>query len=75
VEHLAAALTLAHPSDVYGAAWLTAEFGEEMRPFAPDLVTEALERYASRPEVLANPKIRDRFTVLLLDSKSTIDRT
>jgi hypothetical protein len=75
VARLTDALALAHPSDVYGAAWLTAEFGEEMRPYAPDLVTEALNRYASRPEVLANPRIRDRFTVLLFDSKSTIDRT
>lgn len=75
VARLAEALALANPSDVYGAAWLTAEFGEEMRPHAPDLVTEALNRYASRPEVLANPRIRDRFTVLLFDSKSTIDRT
>jgi predicted ATPase/GGDEF domain-containing protein len=75
VARLTEALALAHPSDVYGAAWLTAEFGEEMRPYAPDLVTEALSRYASRPEVLANPRIRDRFTVLQLDSKSTIDRT
>ena len=75
VARLRDALALAHPSDVYGAAWLTAEFGDEMRVHAPDLVTEALTRYASRPEVLANPRIRDRFTVLLFDSKSTIDRT
>jgi len=75
VERLDRALALAAPSDVYGAASLTAELGEEMRRHAPDLVTDALRRYASRPEVLANPRIRDRFTVLLLDSKSTIDRT
>jgi len=75
VERLGRALSLAAMSDVYGAASLTAELGAEIRPYAPDLVTEALSRYASRPEVLANPVIRDRFTVLLLDSKSTIDRT
>jgi predicted ATPase/GGDEF domain-containing protein len=75
VARLAQALALAGPSDVYGAAWLTAEFGQEIGSLAPDLVTEALHRYASRPEVLANPRIRDRFTVLLLDSKPTIDRT
>jgi tetratricopeptide (TPR) repeat protein/GGDEF domain-containing protein len=75
VDRLTKALAMAHPSDVYGAAWLTAEFGEEIRPHAPVLVGEAVERYASRPEVLANPKIRDRFTVLLFDSKSTIDRS
>ena len=75
VERLDRALALAEPSDVFGAASLTAELGPEMRQYAPDLVTEALTRYASRPEVLANPVIRDRFTVLLVDSKSTIDRT
>lgn len=75
VERLTKALALAHPSDVYGAAWLTAEFGEEIRPHAPTLVSEAVHRYASRPEVLANPKIRERFTVLLIDSNSTIDRS
>jgi tetratricopeptide (TPR) repeat protein/GGDEF domain-containing protein len=75
VAMLTKALALAHPSDVYGAAWLTAEFGEEIRPYAPEMVRGALQRYASRPEVLANPKIRDRFTVLLIDSKSTIDRS
>jgi tetratricopeptide (TPR) repeat protein/GGDEF domain-containing protein len=73
-ERLGRALALAATSDVYGAASLTAELGAEMREYAPDLVTDALNRYASRPEVLANPVIRDRFTVLLLDSKSTIDR-
>ena len=75
VARLGRALALAAPSDVYGAASLTAELGEEMRAYAPELVSEALNRYASRPEVLANPRIRDRFTVLLFDSKSTIDRT
>lgn len=75
VERWSRALALAEPSDVYGAASLTADFGEEMRPYAPELVDSALQRYASRPEVLANPRIRDRFSVLLFDSKSTIDRT
>jgi hypothetical protein len=46
-----------------------------MRPHAPQLVGEALQRYANRPEVQANPKIKARFTVLLIDSKSTIDRS
>ena len=69
------ALALAHPTDIYGAAWLTAEFGDDLRPFAGDVVQAAIERYATRPEVLGNPKIRDRLTVLLIDSKSTIDRS
>jgi GGDEF domain-containing protein/tetratricopeptide (TPR) repeat protein len=67
-------LTLAHPTDIYAAAWLTAEFGAELRPFAGEMVQAAIERYATRPEVLGNPKIRDRLAVLLVDSKSTIDR-
>jgi len=75
VEAFTRALTLAHPTDIYGAAWLTAEFGDELRPFAGDIVQVAIERYATRPEVLGNPKIRDRLTVLLIDSKSTIDRS
>jgi GGDEF domain-containing protein/tetratricopeptide (TPR) repeat protein len=74
VEAFGRALTLAHPTDIYGAAWLTAEFGAELRPLAGELVQAAIERYATRPEVLGNPKIRDRLTVLLVDSKSSIDR-
>jgi predicted ATPase/GGDEF domain-containing protein len=74
-KRLARALTLADSSDIFGAAVLTAEFGEELRPYAPELVERAIERYANRPEVQANPKIRARFTVLLIDSKSTIDRS
>jgi GGDEF domain-containing protein/tetratricopeptide (TPR) repeat protein len=75
VDAFTRALALAHPTDIYGAAWLTAEFGDELRPFAGDMVQAAIERYATRPEVLGNPKIRDRLTVLLIDSKSTIDRS
>jgi hypothetical protein len=74
VDAFSRALTLAHPTDIYGAAWLTAEFGAELRPFAGEVVQAAIERYATRPEVLGNPKIKDRLTVLLVDSKSTIDR-
>ena len=74
VEKFRRALALAHPSDVYGAAWLTAEFGDDIRPLDPELVAEAVRRYASRPEVLGNPKIKERFTVLLLDTEATIDR-
>jgi tetratricopeptide (TPR) repeat protein len=75
VDRLTRALTLADPSDIYGAAWLTAEFGEEIRAYAPALVEDAVKRYGARPEVLGNPRIRDRFTVLLIDSKSPIDRS
>ncbi len=69
------ALDLADATDVYAAAWLTAEFWDDVHPVAPELMDRAVSRYGTRPEVLGNPKIRDRFAVLLLDSKSTIDRS
>ena len=69
------AITLADTTDVYAAAWLTAEFWDDIHPLAPELMESAARRYGTRPEVLGNPKIRDRFAVLLFDSKSTIDRS
>jgi hypothetical protein len=69
------ALNLADPTDVYAAAWLTAEFWDDIHPVAPELMERSVRRYGSRPEVQGNPKIRDRFAVLLFDSKSTIDRS
>jgi tetratricopeptide (TPR) repeat protein len=69
------ALELADATDVYAAAWLTAEFWDDVHPLAPELMQRAARRYGSRPEILGNPKIRDRFAVLLFDSKSTIDRS
>ena len=69
------ALELADPTDVYAAAWLTAEFWDDVHPIAPELMERSVRRYGTRPEVLGNPKIRERFAVLLFDSKSTIDRS
>ncbi|HEY2066029.1 MAG TPA: AAA family ATPase [Gemmatimonadaceae bacterium] len=69
------ALQMADPTDIYAAAWLTAECGRDLLPYAAEVVEDAAHRYGSRPEVLGNPKIRDRFTVLLFDGKSTIDRS
>ena len=69
------AIALADTTDVYAAAVLTAEFWDDIHPLAPDLMEGAARRYGTRPEVLGNPKIRDRFAVLLFDSKSTIDRS
>jgi tetratricopeptide (TPR) repeat protein/GGDEF domain-containing protein len=74
-DQLKRALELADETDVYAAAWLTAEFWGDIHPLAPELMERAVRRYGSRPEVLGNPKIRDRFAVLLFDSKSTIDRS
>lgn len=73
-ELFKAALALADTRDVYGAAWLIAEFGAELRERAPELIEEALGRYGSRPEVLDNPHIRERFGVLMLDSAKAVDR-
>ena len=63
-----AALALAESRDVYGATWLIAEFGVALREIAPALIDEAVRRYAGRPEVLDNPRIRQQFGVLILDS-------
>ena len=68
------ALELADTRNVYGAAWLTAEFGLALRERMPEVVAAALERYGNRPEVLDNPFIRERFGVLMLDSAKTVDR-
>lgn len=75
VQTLERALALADQTDVFAAAWLTAEFWQDVHPLAPEIMERAARRYGTRPEVLGNPKIRDRFAVLLFDSKSTIDRS
>lgn len=62
------AVTLADTRDVYGAALLTAEFGPLLRASAPDVVQDAVQRYAQRPEVVENPRIRHQFGVLILDT-------
>ena len=67
-------LAMAGRTDVYGAAWLTAEFGERLRVHFPEAIEVAVRRYAALPEVLDNPRIRDRFAVLKIDSNVTIDR-
>jgi predicted ATPase/GGDEF domain-containing protein len=62
------ALAMSGGSDDYGAAWLTAEFGSVLRLYIPDVIAEAVRQYASIPEVLGNPYIRERFAVLKIDS-------
>jgi tetratricopeptide (TPR) repeat protein len=68
------AVELADTRDVYGGVWLTAEFGPLLRQGAPEAVETAVRRYATRPEVIGNPRVRDRFDVLMLDSAKTVDR-
>ncbi len=74
-ELFRSALMAASPTDVYGAAWLTAEFGAELRSRLPAGVEAAVLEYASRPEVLGNPRMRERLAVLKVDSNSAIDRS
>jgi tetratricopeptide (TPR) repeat protein/GGDEF domain-containing protein len=68
VELFERSVILAAPSDAYGAAWLTAEFGSLLRLFDARVVNEAVERYGSHPEVLGNPRIVERIAVLKVDS-------
>jgi tetratricopeptide (TPR) repeat protein len=68
------AISLADTRDVYGGVWLTAEFGAALRVRAPESVNDAVQRYATRPEVIGNPRVSGQFTVLMLDSTKTVDR-
>jgi predicted ATPase/GGDEF domain-containing protein len=67
------AVELADTKDVYGAILLTAELGEALREVAPDAVEEALARYGARANVIGNPRLRDQFGVLMLDSRKAVD--
>jgi tetratricopeptide (TPR) repeat protein len=70
----ARAVNLADTRDVYGAIWLTAEFGDVFRETAPDVVSAAVGRYRTRAEVIENPRMREQFGVLMLDSRNAVDR-
>jgi predicted ATPase len=59
------AVRLADTRDAYGAVLLTAEFGEVLREAASEVVRYAVERYTSHPVVAENPRVRDRFGVLM----------
>ncbi len=72
-ELFSRALTAAGPSDVYGAAWLTAEFGAAFRSELPGEIEAAVQEYARRPEVLGNSRMRERLDVLKVDSWGAID--
>jgi tetratricopeptide (TPR) repeat protein len=68
------ALTLAEARDAYGAIWLIAEFSALLHADAPDEIERAILRSASRPEVIGNTLLRERFGVLNLDSENMVDR-
>jgi tetratricopeptide (TPR) repeat protein len=61
----------AHTRDPYAGALLTAEFGAVLRDGAADAVDEMIRLYAGRPEVVENPRLRQQFGVLMLDSASS----
>jgi predicted ATPase len=69
------ALALAEASDAYGAIWLIAEFCSLLAADAPEEIEQAIARSASRPEVIENPFLRERFGVLNLDTGKTVDRS
>jgi tetratricopeptide (TPR) repeat protein len=71
IRMLADAACRADTQDPYAAAVLTAEFGAPLRESDPDAVDELVRRYGSRPEVSENPRLRQQFGVLLLDSASS----
>ncbi|MES2176255.1 MAG: AAA family ATPase [Gemmatimonadota bacterium] len=67
-ESFCLALAAAGPSDAYGAAWLTAEVGEVFGDDLPRETRRAMLEYSRHPEVLGNPVMRERLSVLKLDS-------
>ena len=68
VSLLESSMNLARATDISGAAWLIAEFGLTLRPYAPAEVQAALAQYAHHPAVLSTPKMKRRFDALILDS-------
>ncbi len=67
VSLFAFSLEQSHARDIAGAAWLVAEFGLALRPYAPDLIRAAVTQYQNDPEVLGNPNMKKRYDVLKLD--------
>ena len=63
-EFFVRAVTAAGPSDVYGAAWITAEFGASFASLASPELQTVVREYAQRPEVLGNKRMRERLNAL-----------
>src|SRR5260221_11829705 len=66
-EPFSRALTAAGPSDVYGGAWLTAEFGAAFRSELPGEIEAAVQEYGARPGVLGNSLMGGRVDGLKSD--------
>jgi len=71
IRLLADAALRAETHDPYAAALLIAEFGATFREVAPEAVDDLVRRYSSRPDVSENPRLRQQFGVLMLDSASS----
>jgi tetratricopeptide (TPR) repeat protein len=71
IQMLVDAALRADSQDAYAAALLTAEFGASLRESDPDAVDGLVRRYWSLPEVSENPRLRQQFGVLMLDSASS----
>jgi tetratricopeptide (TPR) repeat protein len=68
------ALAWTEARETFGAIWLIAEFSSLLRADAPEEIEQAILRSISRPEVIENPFLRERFGVLNLDSVNTVDQ-
>jgi len=71
IQMLVDAVLRADSHDAYAAALLTAEFGATLRESDPEAVDGLVHRYWSLPEVSENPRLRQQFGVLMLDSASS----
>jgi hypothetical protein len=68
------ALVWTEARETYGAIWLIAEFSPLLRADAPDEIEQVILRSASRPEVIENTFLRERFGVLKLDTANAVDQ-
>jgi tetratricopeptide (TPR) repeat protein len=71
VRMLADAARRAGTRDPYAAAVLIAECGAALRESDSSAVDELVRCYWTRPEVSENPRLRQQFGVLMLDSASS----
>ena len=65
VKRFHAALALADVTDVYGAAWLTAQCADVLKEHDPVVMQASLHRYAARAEGLGYTAVSKRYGELL----------
>ncbi len=71
IRMLADAALRADTQDPYAAALLIAEFGASLRESDANVADALVQRYWARLEVSENPRLRQQFGVLMLDSASS----